>query len=196
VDASFEGGATESALVARARSDPAAFDALALRHLERVRRFCYYRLGSWEDADDATQEVFIRAFNRFDRFTDRGPGSFAAWLLQIAFNETVDVHRRRERRPDVPFPEAAPWIDPAPSPEDLAVSASVHGYVRSLFAALPPDQRAVMELDAADLKTKEIATILGKREDHIRKLRERAYDRLRVRMLAASGIAGGGGHDG
>jgi len=162
---------------------------------ERVLRYCYYRLGAWEDAEDAAQEVLIRVSGNFDRFA-AGRESFTTWVFAIAHNETIDVHRKRQRSRDVPFPEFAPWHDPRPSPEAEAQRASDQAYCRSLFVLLPPDQRAVLELRAADLTTAEIAGVLDKREAHIRKLQERALDRLRTAMRATSEIAVRGDRDG
>jgi RNA polymerase sigma-70 factor (ECF subfamily) len=186
---SLEDPSTEMALIARARIDPAAFDALFADYREGVLRYCFYRLGTWDDAEDAAQEVLIRVAANLDRFV-AGRASFKTWVFAIAHNETIDVQRRRLRSRDVPLSEAAPWHDPAPSPEDAAMQASDQAYCRSLFSLLPDDQRAVVELRAADLTTSEIAAVLGKREEHVRKLQERALTRLRTAMAAERDTGG------
>lgn len=85
----------DSDLVRRARGgDLAAFGALVERHRAVVYRVTARMVGT-DDADDATQEAFLRAFHRLDRF--RGDAPFLGWLLRIAHNAALDCLERRRR---------------------------------------------------------------------------------------------------
>ena len=76
--------ATERADVQRAASgDTAAFERLYRRHVGRVHALCRRMVGQ-EDADDLTQEVFVRAWRKLDRF--RGEAAFGTWLYRLAVN--------------------------------------------------------------------------------------------------------------
>ena len=123
--------AGDDVLVAAAqRGDPHAFARLYDRYQDRVLRFCYYRLGSWDEAGDAAQQVFTDAFAGLGRFRDRDD-SFRAWLLRIAHNHVVDLQRRRIRRAVVERPEAEAehLVDASPSPEALAIAADDGRYL-------------------------------------------------------------------
>ncbi len=77
--------------------DSAAYAFLVKRHSSNLQNFCALKLGSWEDAEDAVQDVFIRAYRALPRF--RLGSSFRAWLFGIASNrlKTRYAARSRER---------------------------------------------------------------------------------------------------
>jgi RNA polymerase sigma-70 factor (ECF subfamily) len=188
---SFGENPSDEELVARARANPAAFDAIFDRYWDALFRYGYYRLGSWEEAEDAAQSVLIAVAARLSGFSFRRGGSFRSWVFTLAHNETVDRLRHRARRRDLPFPEARPIVDARPTPEDEALAAAEHCALLDLLSRLPPEQRAVMELRAADLTTKEIAAVLGKKEENVRKLHERSLDRLRALAASTPGVRDG-----
>jgi RNA polymerase sigma-70 factor (ECF subfamily) len=173
-------GEDEAAVVVRARADPAAFAPLYERYLDPVYRYCYRRLGNREAAEDATSVVFTRALASIGNYQD---GSFAGWLFAIAHNVVVDCHRRR--RPVQALPEIEP-ADSAPSPEEAALAADERRSVRALLAALPEDQRRVLELRLAGLRGVDIAVALGRSPGAIKMLQLRAMTRLRADLGVAT----------
>ena len=86
----------EAALVARARTDPAAFGSLYRCYVERIYAFAYRRTWSREAAEDVTAATFERALRHLERFDASGAG-FGPWLFRIAANELVDHYRREGR---------------------------------------------------------------------------------------------------
>jgi RNA polymerase sigma-70 factor (ECF subfamily) len=176
--------AADELLVAAAqRGDPRAFALLYDRYQDPVLRFCFFRLGTWDEAGDAAQQVFTDALGSLPRFRDRDD-AFRSWLFRIAHNEVADRHRRRARRADADLDEAAEFVDPAPSPEALAVAADEGRAVRAMLARLPREQRAVSELRLAELSGPEIAHVLGISHDAVRKAQSRAVARLREFVTA------------
>ncbi len=162
-------------LVHRALSDTGAFDRLFDRYWDRIVRYCYYRLGSWIDAEDAAQRVVVKYTKGLAGFHFRGdPNAFQRWVFTLARNETIDSYRHEQRKREVALPERSSLIYPGPTPEEEAMLAATHGWLRELFALLPPAQREVMEYISADLTTPEIARLLDKREENIRQLISRA----------------------
>lgn len=90
-------GPQDSALIERARSgEMAAFEGLYRRHVGRVYALCLRMTGVPADAEDCTQQTFIKAWEKLDSF--RGDSSFATWLHRIAVNEVLGRQRKRSRR--------------------------------------------------------------------------------------------------
>ncbi len=89
--------ASEADLVAAALTHPSAFAPLYRRHVDEIYRFCFRRLGTREDAEDATSHVFAKALTSLGGF--RG-GPVRSWLFAIADRHTLD--RLRGRRPNTP----------------------------------------------------------------------------------------------
>src|SRR3954452_14713555 len=102
-------------LVDAARDNRLAFGSLYERYRDDLLRYCFYCLGDWDDAADATQQVFTNAIAALPRFTDRDD-SFRPWLFRIAHNEVLARQQRRARRPQRPLLDAAEVIDCGPSP--------------------------------------------------------------------------------
>src|SRR5882724_13525804 len=84
-------------LVERARGGSEhAFDELVSPHRRELHVHCYRMLGSFEDAEDAVQETFLRAWSRISTYA--GTSTFRAWLYAIATNACLDALRRRKSR--------------------------------------------------------------------------------------------------
>lgn len=171
-------GADDADLVRRAHRQPAAFEPLYLRYRDRVLAFCAYRLTDSAEAEDAASAVFLKALHALPDFRDRD-GSFRTWLFRIAHNEVADRYRRRTRRPEASLDLAAGLIDPAASPEEVALAADAASRLRALLGTLPPREREVLELRLADLSTTEIAAVLGIREQSVWTAQSRALARVR-----------------
>jgi len=141
--------------------------------------FCYRMLGSIDDADDAVQETFIRAWQKWDSF--RQESSYKTWIYRIASNLCMDKLRQSKRRtrpvdlsdpavsivePRDMLPDAA-WIWPAPdfsdNPEDILIRKdTLQICFIALLQKLPPRQRAVLILkDVFEWSSKQIAETLG-----------------------------------
>jgi RNA polymerase sigma-70 factor (ECF subfamily) len=168
----------DATLVAAAQVDPAAFAPLWERYYDPVYRYCRFRLPTTEDAEDAVNDAFAHALAALGRFQDR-EGSFRSWLFAIVHNEIAAHYRRAGLRRFLPFPELFGHADPGPSPEEQAELGEAWGQALRLLARFPDDQRRVLELRWAGLSGKEIAVVLGKRHDAVRKIESRAEEKLR-----------------
>jgi RNA polymerase sigma-70 factor (ECF subfamily) len=169
------------------RALPPDFDTIFETYWEPVVRFCFWRLGSWEDAEDAAQNVLFAVAKAVDQFVPRsGSESFRSWVFTLARHETVDEHRKRGRRPEIASSSMVELIDSRPSPEVEAMTSWEHRWLLEQLATLSPDQRAVLELRLVDLTSREIADVLGLGHDNVRKLQQRAE--MKLCALADSGI--------
>lgn len=133
------------------RGDLDAFDRLVGLHQERIFRFCLWSLQDRDEAQDATQDTFIRAFRHLKTF--RGDSSFATWLHRIALNVVRDSAKRQQKAPR-PFSTLAKEdeetdFDPpseAPSPSQTALEHERRQAVRVALTKVSPDHRAVLVL--------------------------------------------------
>jgi RNA polymerase sigma-70 factor (ECF subfamily) len=179
--------AADIELVCLAQVTPQAFATLYLRYRDPILNYCFYRLGGREEAEDATSTIFIKVLDHLPSFSERGD-SFRTWLFRIAHNEIVDRYRHEARHPEVPLLPEMRLRDATSLPEEAAITADRRLRVLHLLAHLPPRERAVLELRAADLNTREIAEVLQISEQSVRTAQCRAVGRLRE-LLA--GVASG-----
>lgn len=156
----------EERLVTAAQANPRAFAPLYEQHVDRIYRYCYFRLGNSQAAEDATSEVFLKAMAALPRYR---PGVFAAWLYTIARNVVADHYAARERAP-------AGLGDT--SPADVGRDEERQALLAAL-AQLPAEQRTVIELQFAGWSGEEIAASLGKTPAATKMIRYRAVARLR-----------------
>jgi len=177
-------------LVERARAgELQAFNLLVARFQDGVFSLTYRMLGSSQAAEDATQEAFVKAWQRIDTF--RG-GSFRSWVFTIAANQARDELRRRARRPTRSLDEARddpdrPDLDPPgdePSPEDEAERGEMRLALEQALLTLPDDWREVVVLsDIHGLDYREIAEATGLALGTVKSRLSRARGRLREVIL-------------
>lgn len=150
------------------------------QHSARVYRLAYRLTGNPHDAEDLTQDVFIRVFRSLSSYT---PGTFEGWLHRITTNLFLDQVRRKQRiRIEAIEPEASARIpaaessDPAREYEHRNLGADV----QEALIDLPPDYRAAVVLcDIEGLSYEEIATTLGLKLGTVRSRIHRGRTMLR-----------------
>jgi RNA polymerase sigma-70 factor, ECF subfamily len=181
--------AADSVLLRRARSgDPRALDELCRRNWKPVYR-CFARLTrNPAEAEDLTQEVFLRALRSLPQFEDRGL-PFTAYLLQIARNLARDRWRTRPGRlvvtGDVPDRAVT-----GPGPESLAVDSARREALLSALDRLTPDHRAVLRLRILEGRaTSEVAILIHRSQPAVRQLQVRALAALRAALGDEFGTA-------
>ncbi|HOX32089.1 MAG TPA: sigma-70 family RNA polymerase sigma factor [Spirochaetales bacterium] len=156
-----------------------AFGPIVERYGARVLRFCRSRLGSDEEADDAAQEVFLRAYRSLESF--RLGESFPAWLFSIAANRVRTRSLRRfADRAKAGKAAAAARAEPEPDPASEAERSLEAAELREAVARLPEEQRAAVELYYfAELSVAQAAGVLGIGEEALKSRLFRARARLR-----------------
>ena len=159
------------------------WDEIVERHSDRVYRLAYRLTGNRPDAEDLTQEVFVRVFRRLDTYT---PGTFEGWLHRITTNLFLDQARRKQRiRFDALSDERASTLrSSGPAPDAALADRLFDDDVEQALASLPPDFRAAVVLcDVEGLSYDEIADILGAKLGTVRSRIHRGRAMLR-RALA------------
>ena len=173
---------SDELLVSRAREgDLRAFEALVARHRSVVYRVAARVVGE-DDAEDATQDAFLRAFHRLDRF--RGDGSFRAWLLQIAHNSALATAGQRSSEV-VPLAEAAEAPAGAHrTPADEIEAGERRRRLGIKVKGLSPNHRTVLVLrDIEGFSYDEIASVtrtpVGSVKARLHRARGELIDSLR-----------------
>ena len=166
---------SDARLVAEALADRSAFAVLYRRYVDAIYRYTYHRLGTREQAEDATSQIFLKALvalpsHKLDR-------SFRSWLFTIAHNVVTDCYRAR--RPQEPLDQVAEIEDRYASPEEEALHLVQRDEVREMLQLLPNDQRRILELRLAGLTSGEIGQVLGKSAGAVKVAQSRSIARLR-----------------
>ena len=184
--------AEERAWINRALAgDQSAFAALVERYQGAVYSVCYRMLGSPTEAEDAAQDVFLRAWTQLHTFQqDR---RFSTWLLAIASHWCIDLLRRR-RQTFVPLDGITLWATADdPEPEDAALAHEQRDAVRALLNTLPDKYRLVTILRYFnDLSYLEIAAATGLSESAVKtqlhRARKMLADQLRKKGAPANAM--------
>ncbi|MGN6575730.1 MAG: RNA polymerase sigma factor SigE [Nocardioides sp.] len=137
------------------------WDDVVEQHSARVYRLAYRLTGDRHDAEDLTQEVFVRVFRSLSSYT---PGTFEGWLHRITTNLFLDQARRKAKIRFDAFADGAETRIPsrAVTPDFAVLEGIFDDDVENALAALPPDFRAAVVLcDIEGLSYEEIADVLG-----------------------------------
>lgn len=159
--------------------DRDAFGKLYQKYLDRLYRYIYFRVGQdTHMAEDMTHNVFTKAWEKLKSFKE---GSFQAWLYTIARNAVIDYYR--SARTTVALEEEV--IDETQMPEENLMHLMQVEKVKRAFAYLTSEQQDVVTMRFInDMSHKEIAHILGKKEDAVRALQYRALKELKKYVYA------------
>lgn len=192
-------GATQDAdagLIRDCRTgDVSAFGRLVTRHQDRVYNLCLRMCGRHQDAEDYTQEAFVRAFGALGQFDGRS--RFYTWLFRIAVNLILSDRRKgaRHRVVSLNATEPSENVDGRPGslahdlranepdPSDMADLQDRHGRVMSALESLDTEQRAIIILrDIEGLDYAEIAQVLNVAPGTVKSRLHRARLALRERL--------------
>ena len=171
-----------------ARGDRDALGPLMERHHRRLFRIALSYLRDADEAMDAVQETFVKAYQAASRWDP--VSEVAPWLSRIAVNHSIDRYRRRRRRlrSEEPMPEQtgdhdSRWQAGLPSPEHEASGREVGQRIAAALQTLPERQRAIFVLRHYDERTlPEIADTLGMSLGTVKSSLHRAVARLRERL--------------
>jgi RNA polymerase sigma-70 factor (ECF subfamily) len=145
------------AVAACQRGEREAFDQLVILYQRKIYRLCFRYVNNHEDANDLTQETFLKAWRGIGRF--RGRSAFSTWLYRIAVNACLNF-RAAKRPPTQELPETL--ADPSMGAAQRVEKDSEGWRVRQAVSRLPEKQRATLILKIYhELTHQEVAQILG-----------------------------------
>ena len=182
----------EATLVALAKGgDVDAFNRLVLTHQDSVYGFAYRMLGNGADADDATQDAFVSAFEHIASL--RGT-AFRAWVMRIARNKCYDILRRGKRRREVSTDqEDSQLAETLPSGEasasEQAMSSEMRAAIERCIGRLGDDQRAVVVLvDVMHYSYEQVAETVGTSIGTVKSRLSRGRRRVRDCLRSVPGL--------
>jgi len=175
-------------LAAAKRLEPAAVAAVYDAFADAIYRYVSFRVRSPEDAEDLTDQVFLKMIEALPAYDDRGL-PFAAWLYRIARNLLVDRYRRSGREP-VALSESLEARGAGADPFSAAAGTLDREAVRAAMATLTDEQCQVVTLRFIEgWDVDEVAQAMGRKPGAIHALQHRALGALQ-RALVRSGAVG------
>ncbi len=159
-------------------ADRPTFEDVYRDYLGRIYAYVRSQVGSAADAEDITAQVFMNAYQAYDRFEPRA-ATPAAWLFRIARNATLDhfrAHGRRERLRRTIEQQPAHEEDPAGMAEERIQYQALLAHV----AQLPERQRDAISLRHSGLSFEEVGVLMSCSEDAAKMLYHRALKALRA----------------
>ncbi len=175
---------TEQELIASVLSgDTDAFATLVNTHQARVRIICLGYLFNASEADDAAQDIFIKAYERLSSF--KGDAAFGTWISRIAANHCLDLIRAHKRHHTDSLEALSEQHGDAlanllkPESGERSLSAEDREVLGKVFAALPEEEREILLLrEVEELSYDEIASNLRCSLDAVKGRLKRARQRL------------------
>ncbi len=169
------------------RGDPVALEELCRREWKPVYALVYRAVQNRVEAQDLTQEVFLRALKSLDRYRDTGT-PFRAFLATVARNLLRDRWRRKTPYL-VDLEKAHELVSPTDGPEEWALAESSLAPLRQAFGALPSEYQTVIRLRILEARAVgEVATLMGRTPGAIRQLQRRAIVSLRNTLHEGSRV--------
>ncbi|BBH16712.1 RNA polymerase sigma factor SigE [Nocardioides baekrokdamisoli] len=164
------------------------WEEIVEQYSDRVYRLAYRLTGNRHDAEDLTQDAFVRAFRSLDTYT---PGTVGGWLHRITTNLFLDQARRRQRiRFDALSDERAARLTSGVDPSDM-INQTFDDDIEQALQALPPDFRAAVVLcDVEGMSYEEIADILDTKLGTVRSRIHRGRTMLREALAHRAPGAG------
>jgi RNA polymerase sigma-70 factor, ECF subfamily len=168
------------------KGDPSSFEALIRKYQDRVYNVCRYMLKNPEDAQDAAQDVFLKAYRALKEF--RPDSTLYTWIYRIAVTTCLDYRRksRREVFRTEPLTDDLPSDEPLP--EQLYESAEMPRSIQLALQKLPKKLRAAIVLrEIEGLSYQEIAEVLHTSPGTVKSRISRAREELRLLMKKNTG---------
>lgn len=167
-----------SELVKLAKSgDAESFGEIYNLLIDRVYRFVYFRVRTKEDAEDLSEQIFLKAYEGLNGYQEKG-FPFEAWIFRIARNLVIDYYRTRRQIMDIN--DVGEVKDNGKSPEDCAENSLTKEALLNGIALLPASYQEIIILKfIEERENDEISQILHQPVGHIRVLQNRALKALR-----------------
>lgn len=162
------------------QGNPEAFGKIYAKFLDKIYRFVFFRTGKKEDAEDLTEQIFIKIWEGLRKYK-QNQVPFEAWIFRIARNHIIDYYRKNKNHTSLD--SAKDLKDGAVGPERIVERKMMHEEVLEKMKLLPGSYQEIIILKFIEEKENtEISAILRKPKEHVRVLQSRALKALRKVM--------------
>ncbi len=170
----------ERCLVEKAkRQDKEAIAQIYSLYVDKIFKYIFYKVGNKAEAEDLTEQVFIKAIEALPRFSWKNV-PVSAWLFSIARNQVIDHYRSKGREVEIDIEKASLLEDIAGDPYASALTALTREKIFKALRSLTEDQQQVICLKFfSGLSNTEIASLLSKTEGAIKSIQHRGLRALR-----------------
>jgi RNA polymerase sigma-70 factor (ECF subfamily) len=177
----------EESLVQRAKQhDQEAFAQLYEEYFDKIYRYVAFKIGDRTEAEDMTQQVFLKALQSISSFKWKGI-PFSAWLYRIAHNQVVDYLRKKKRHPATIPDESLVSSGRDSNPQLIAEHSLDIEQLLEATKRLTEAQREVISLRfTGELSTAQVSKIMGKSQGAVKALQHSAIVALRKALLVGS----------
>lgn len=161
-------------LILEIQQDPTRFHLVYDRWAVRIFQYFFHRTGEEKSAEDLTSQLFLAAYQALPRYRHRG--HFPAWLFTIARNLLKEYYRKNRR--EVPLETAQHLVSKSDPPDEYTRVDEI-GQLKRLVASLPDEDQELIRLRyVAELSFADMAVVLNKRQDAVKKSLYRLQARL------------------
>lgn len=161
------------------QGDTSSYTILIDHYQQRIYKYCFHMLGHLQEAEDATQEVFIKGLEKIGQFQDGS--SFSAWIYKIAYHECLNRLKRRGM-----YYRLLQWFRHAGHEvyhDTYSDEAMIHPALHKALMQLKPQDRNLILLRIVEEKSfEELASLMKLSEGAVRKRYERARKKLRFML--------------
>ncbi len=155
----------EAGWIEASRSDPAAFDWLYDRHVARIYKYLYHRLGNHQDAEEITSQTFLSALEKLGGYVHHG--NFIGWLITIARNKLTDFYRREHPQQELDEELSHSTVD---DPLQTVMAHERKRQLQELIGSLSEEEQELLRLRfVAELSFREIGELMQKSESAAKK---------------------------
>jgi RNA polymerase sigma-70 factor (ECF subfamily) len=175
--------------------DTYAFQQIVERYKKKIYYIAYDIVGDHHEAEDISQEVFIKMYRALDRF--RKDAKMSSWLYQIAVNSSIDSLRRKKSKPLINVEDidsvgvqeqALESASPEADPERRAIAILMQEHIDSALNKITPQERTVFVMrHYNEFKIREIADVLEVSSGTVKSLLFRALKKLRKELSSSQG---------
>lgn len=172
-------GQQENLLIEQAKNgDADAFGELYLLNMDAIYRYVYFRTSNTYDAEDLTEQVFLKAWQALPGYKQQGH-PFTSWLYRIAHNVVVDFHRSQRNKTEMSTQDNLHWGTEQSSSLERLIQAEETAALAAAVSELPETQQQVIILRFIEgLDHSVIARILNKSNGACRTIQYRALSAL------------------
>lgn len=155
----------------------------------RIFRYAFFRTGNRIDAEDVTEDVFLRMLEAINRFKWKGY-PFSAWLFKIARNRVVDHYRRKGRQQDIPLETAFNVSDVGRDIDgEMDLKLSIEQVYESMGSLTKLQKEVIALRFASGLSVLETARAIGKKENAVKALQHAAVKKLKAVLMPAYSLS-------